>query len=319
LQINKTDNFTKSEIEQLSKKVTAVKTTTVKPSVSISDPRSVLSLINSLKLPPDKLSAVIISFARFFSLPLKAENLAAIRRQAFTPAEPKQTTAKNPAVSLTLEKNRTALSLSAAAAESKGVELQPKALVSFTEAVDPEWQRRQDGQKREQRNKNQEQKDESSLSKTGAVSSSNLEKLALESAEKNPLLYLLNRMPGKNGQRWIVLPFDFSQDGKDFRVSMRILLETKQTNRAVLMALDIAETTDADNRWLFALESANNQPARLSVFTKPDLPSKVHSSIKNELSLLLGIPAQSVSVKERLDDFPCESADELLRSVDEAV
>jgi hypothetical protein len=326
LQINKTENFTsgKNAAEPISKKETTAKTTSIKPFVSISTSRSVMSLINNLKLPSDKLSASIISFTRFFSLPLKAEQLAEIRRQAFTPArtsetDVKQAIAKNSAAELAADKNRAALSLSAAAAESKGVELQPKALVSFAEAVDPEWQRRQDGQKREQRDKNREQKDESSLSKTGVVSSSNLEKLALESAEKNPLLYLLNRMPGKNGQRWIVLPFDFSQDGKDFRVSMRILLETKQANRAVLMALDIAETTNADNRWLFALESANNQPARLSVFISPDLPRKVHSSIKSELSLLLGIPAQSVSVKERLDDFPCESADELLRSVDEAV
>jgi hypothetical protein len=246
-----------------------------------------------------------------------------IRRQAFTETpqtDAKQAAIKNPAASLTLEKNRAAFSLAAAAAESKGVELQPKALVSFAEAVDPELQKRQDGQKRDQRNKNQEQKDENA--KTGAVNSSSLEKLALESAEKNPLLYLLNRMPGKNGQRWIVLPFDFSQDGKDFRVSMRILLETKQvSDRAVLMALDVAETTDADNRWLFALEAANNQIARLSVFINPNLSPKVHSSIKRELSLLLEIPAQRVSVKTRLDDFPCESnfADDFLRSIDEAV
>jgi hypothetical protein len=324
LQINKTENFTSGKTEPLSKKTTAEKISTEKTSLPISAPRSVTSLINSLGLPSDKLSASIISFARFFSLPLKAEQLAAIRRQAFTQAETpqidvKQTTAKNSSASLLADKNRITLSLAAAAAESKGVELQPKALVSFAEAVDPELQRRHDGQKREQRSKNQEQKEKSSLSKTGVVNSSSLEKIALEEAEKNPLLYLLNRLPGKNGQRWIVLPFDFSQDEKDFRVSMRILLETKQVpDHAVLMALDIAETTD-ENQWLFIFEATNNQIVRLSVFINPDLPPKVHSSIKRELSLLLEIPAQRVSVRPRLDDFPCESADDLLRSIDEAV
>ena len=328
MQINKTENITSGKSETHTKKITAEKTATVKTSVSISASRSVTSLISSLGLPSDKLSASIVSFARFFSLPLKTEQLMSIRRQAFTPAaentqtDVKQPAVKNPAASLTPEKNRAAFSLAAAAAESKGVELQPKTLVSFAEAVDPELQKRRDGQKRDQRDKNREQKDENTLSKTGAVSSSGLEKLALESAEKNPLLYLLNRMPGKNGQRWIVLPFDFSQDGKDFRVSMRILLETKQaSDRAILMALDIAETTDDDNRWLFALEAANNQIVKLSVFVKPDLSPKIHSSIKRELSSLLEIPAQRVSVKTRLDDFPCESnfADDLLRSIDEAV
>jgi hypothetical protein len=325
LQINKTENFNSGKAEPPAKKTTAAKMATAKTSVTISAPRSVSSLINSLGLPSDKLSASIVSFARFFSLPLKAEKLASIRRQAFTETpqtDVKQTTVKNSAASLTLDKNRAAFSLAAAAAESKGVELQPKALVSFAEAVDPELQKRHDEQKRDQRNKNQEQKDDGTLSKTSAVNSSGLEKLALESAEKNPLLYLLNRMPGKNGQRWIVLPFDFSRDGKDFRVSMRILLETRQaSDSAVLMALDIAETTDVNNRWMFAIEAANNRIAGLSVFVKPDLSPKIHSSIKRELSLLLGIPAQRVSVKARLDDFPCESnfADDLLRSIDEAV
>ena len=112
MQINKTENFTKGkrEIEPLSKKVTTAKATTVKPHLSISAPRSVLSLINSLKLPPDKLSASIVSFARFFSLPLKTEQLAEIRRQAFTSAPQTDTqTAKNPASVKTLEKTRTAL------------------------------------------------------------------------------------------------------------------------------------------------------------------------------------------------------------------
>ncbi len=48
------------------------------------EPRSALMrALNTSGLPADKISSSIISFARFFSLPLKPELMAAIRRQVF--------------------------------------------------------------------------------------------------------------------------------------------------------------------------------------------------------------------------------------------
>jgi hypothetical protein len=302
-----------------------------KPSV-VTAARSVSSLIAASGLPQDKLSSSIVSFARFFSLPLKPEQLAAIRRQAFAPlpAPPsaetpqsdtvKQTTAENAAAA----KNREALSLAAAAAESKGVELQPKGLESFAEAVDPDWQRRQDsgGQNRRQRNKNQnEQKDENGLLKAGSVNASGLKKMALEAAEKDPLLYIMNRLSGKDGRRWIVLPFDFRENGRDFRVSMRILLENEYaSNHAVCMALDIAERGDTGRRWLFMLESAKDKAMRLTVCFQPELPSGAQSRLKRELSELLEIPIERVVVKKTAESFPFEKErGDRLPSIDEAV
>ena len=70
-----------SSVRQTSVQSTAVKTTVVKQTAA--------SLASASGLPADKLSASIISFARFFSLPLKPNILAAIRRQAFLPESPK--------------------------------------------------------------------------------------------------------------------------------------------------------------------------------------------------------------------------------------
>jgi len=307
-------------------------------------PRSASALITAAGLPMDKLSASIVSFARFFSLPLKPELMAAIRRQTLAPLckaqEAQANTVKHAAAEPgpdtgTVAKNREALSLAAAAAESKGVELHPKALEGFAEAVDPDWQKRQDSgghnQRGRQDKRHGEREGESAPSKTGPITAAGLRELALESMRINPLLAALNELPGKNGQRWIVLPFDFREDGREYKVSMRILLETNNqaSNHAVRMALDITETKSPETgpRWLFALESAGRRSVsrlpvnRLTVYLQPELPPKAHSSFIRELSDLLEIPIGRISIKNRTEAFPCESGcgDDLLYPVNEAV
>jgi len=261
--------------------------------------------------------------------------LAAIRRQAFTQLVsemPQNDSTKQAAADKTSDtavlKNRTVFSLAAAAAESKGAELQPKGLELFAEAVDPDWHERQDsgGQNNKQRNsRNQnEKKDENVLTKTVPINASSLKEMALESAEKNPSLYILNRLPDKDGRRWIVIPFSFSEENREFRVSMRILLEPERVlNHASYMALDISES---GQRRLFILESAGGKPIRLSVYFQGELPPKAQSSIKRELSGLFGIPLERISVKGQyfsdMDDlFPLEAGfgEDQFSSIDEAV
>jgi hypothetical protein len=279
-------------------------------SSAVNTPRSAASLSAALGLPQDKLSASIISFARFFSLPLKPQLLADIRRQAFTPpaqagnqsaagktALAETTAAKDMAAktaeastaktifantaedtSASLAAAKTRQAFAAAAAESKGVELQQKGLESYAEAVDPD-SRRQHGERR--RNREQHKQTEKISSKNGSVKKSqlgeisspqffttdNLKKMSFENSEQNPLLDILNRLPCKNGQRWIVYPFDFVEGGKGYFVSMRILLDDERSlNRAVCMALDIVESdyieSTAENNIIEpAVESSNIEPA----------------------------------------------------------
>jgi len=324
----------------------------IKAHVSTSVPRSASALIAAARLPSDKLSASIISFARFFSLPLKPELMATIRRQAM--AQPPSTTSSTDlAKSATAEnapdlksapgtsatdtaaaKNREALSLAAAAAESKGVELHPKGLEAFAEAVDPDWQKRQNsgGHERERRNKNQQQEEENAPNKTSPVTAAGLKEIALNAAEQKPLLAILNRMPDKNGRRWVALPFSFSEGSRDFKVSLRILLEADTTASymaatnvaATLVAVDIVEMseTNTERRWLFALEAANGLSAnRLTVYLQPELSPKAHAPLARELGALLKIPIERIFIKNRIESFPCElgGADELSRSINEAV
>ena len=301
---------------------------TVKTSAPVSAARSASSLAAAAGLPQDKLSASIVTFARFFSLPLKPEMLSAIRRQAFSPqnaASPasQQISASSPEAKDTsgsmAAKTREALSLSAAAAESKGVELAPKALEAYAEAVDPELQKRQNSgeQKKKRRDKDQNEKERT---KTSPITASALERTLLQSVQNDPLLSILNKLPGKNGQRWIVLPFDFPQDDPEYRVSMRILLDEQTSSRAACMALAIAENADTGRRWSFMLESANEKPVRLTCYLRPELPPSAQSRLKRELSSLLEIPSERVFIKNAESSFPCESErGEQLPSIDEAV
>jgi hypothetical protein len=369
-------NSQKNVSESSAGNTTAVKTERAanvsKPPVSstVNTPRSSASLSAVLGLPQDKLSASIISFARFFSLPLKPQLLADIRRQAFTPpaqaghqasaakAVSANTNTAEESAALTAAKTRQAFA--AAAAESKGVELQQKGLESYAEAVDPD-SRRQDGGRR-RRNREQNEQTEKVSSKNGSVKKSqfgeisspqfltadNLKKMSFENSEQNPLLDILNKLPCKNGQRWVVYPFDFVEGGKEYLVSMRILLDDERSlNRAVCMALDIVESNvepAAENsniesnaegnrkqnfssgssnplrRWLFVTESVNEKPMRLFMYLKPELPLKNHSMFKRELSKFLNIPFERIFIKNSEDHFPYEASfAENFPLVDEAV
>jgi len=287
--------------------------------------------MRSVGLPADKLSASIVSFARFFSLPLKPEVLKHIRQQAFTmtPNAQSSDTARgdSPPEARTILKSREALSLAASAAEGKGVELQPKGLEAYAKALDPES--RHDGEqggRRGRRNKNDDDNgndSEVSSQKTAAISAGSLEKTALEAAEKDPLLAILNRLPGKDGKRWIVLPFDFCDSGREFKVTLRILLETGKTgNRAGCMALDIAirdivANGGIEKRRLFVLEPAN----RLSVYMQPEITQEKQSALVRELSALLEIAPNRIFIKAKTEAFPFEAdcGDDLLGTIDEAV
>jgi len=307
-----------------------------KPTVA---PRSVSSVISAAGLPADKLSASIISFARFFSLPLKPELLKNIRQQAFGSApnasqntaqsamSPEQTSAAEDSVpkSGIVFKNREALSLAAAAAEGKGTELQPKALGEYAQAVDPEWRQRQDGGQGDQRGRRKREDNENEkepLQKTAALSAADLKNMALDETEKNPLLAILNRLSDKDGKRWVVFPFDFSDSGREIKVSLRILLETGKTaNRADCMALDIAMRKTSGNgetakRRLFILEPAN----RLSVYLQPEVSAKEQDALVRKLSALLEIAPERIFIKTQTEAFPFEAdSGNGLRSIDEAV
>jgi len=323
-----------------------------KSSVAPNVPRSASQLASAAGLPSNKLSASIISFARFFSLPLKPQVLADIRRQVIMQtASPAQSTAQtasqiasqtapqtapqsaylsgaasSPAnQSAAGLKNCEAISLCAAAAESKGTELNAKGLESYAEAVDPDSRRQDGGRQRRESNKNEQ--DEKACLKSGEITAQGVKEKAFEYLQENPLLEILNRLPGKNGQRWIVLPFDFTEGDKLIKVSMRILInDVKISNSAAFMVLDILTMNSEqdkgvnNSRQVFIIESVNDKPVKITAYHQPELPQKAHRQLIKDLSALLEIPDERVFIKKSEESFPFESGHgEELISIDEAV
>ena len=310
--------------------------------------RSAASLAANAGLPADKLSASIVSFARFFSLSLKPAMLAAIRQQAFSQALPqsaannasagevsnaRQTTATDLKNAAEILKTRETLSLAAAAAESKGVELNPKGLEAYSEAIDPERLKWQGGDRqRDRRKRNQNEQAEKDSIKTESITADKLKKMSLDYMEENPLLEILNKLPGKNGQRWIVLPFDFYDNEKHFKITIRILLDEKNIS-GVKMAIQVAINSEQGNdngmfekRRLFVLDSADNKIVRVIVYLQNEMTEKERIRLKKELADTLGIPVKSISVKYSGipagcgDFFPCEAGcDEQIPVIDKAV
>jgi hypothetical protein len=123
-----------------------------------------------------------------------------------------------------------------------------------------------------------------------------------------PLLGVLNRIPGKDGRRWISLPFSFRSEGVDFKVSLRIVLA--DTNgmpwKAERMALEVK--TDR-RRWSFMLENAPEKAGRLcagAVFgAQPPLKPEAERGLRK----LLGSIAGKVVIRDSSDGpFPEEEA-----------
>jgi hypothetical protein len=280
---------------------------TVKPAASLHPAAAVAGNVSHIT-KADKFSASIISFFRFFSLPLKPELITSIRRQAFTqlPIVPQANTATARDITPALFQS---LSLASAAAESKGVELVPKGLELFAEFIDPalkdeDSQQRHDSQGQQRRQQNNG-KDETEPQKAADITAAGLKKMAIENAEKDPLLAILNRLPGKDRKRWMVFPFSFRKDGSDFNVSMRILLEPELlTNRSILMALDVQSK---EQKQLFVMEAAGGKLNRLTAYTQDELSCGEQDLLARELSGILGILPEHIFIKTRTDIFPCES------------
>ena len=314
---------------------------------------TVNGLITAAGLPADRLSASIVLFARFFSLPIKPETMAATRRQAVAilanagPANANQAnggqsaqgqhSASGAKTAAETGLVKEAFALAAVAAESKGLAFSANGLEAYAGAIAPVLRKNRDsgergqhgdGEKREAAMETQGE----ARQKTGSADSGNvlsaasLKEMALGAAGKEPLVSLLNRLPGRDGKRWIVLPFDFESAGRDFRLSLRVLLD--QDGGAGQMALDIAESP-GNRLWFFSLENAGagantvSQASRLSVCLYPELSQPASGEFINGLSAATGIPAERISVKSIAESSPLQLSvfpeNPLLNSVDKAI
>jgi hypothetical protein len=313
------------------------------------------SFIKALKLPPGPWSASILSFAKFFSLPLEGNFFNLIRQKVLAaenlsgPASGKG--AEGAAGTEEGAEFREALSLAALAARAKGVELSPEALTEYARALlrgrradrpaegeaapedrNPD-QKPGTGLPRGAEAKDRENRREADTKGRGAGDrGGGGQEAGKESAGSIPALRerilgtraipgLLNRLPEQGGKRWIVLPF--SMDGL-FECCLRILLVPQAGSaayRAERLGLDIRRREEPGPAWTFifrtdTLESAGNPS--LEVFCRP-APGRAEA-LEQELAALLDLPPGSVRVRnEQRPLFAEDSRDWILPSINKEV
>jgi hypothetical protein len=251
----------------------------------------------SLALPQDKLSSALLPLIKFFSLPLDTKLIHRLRQETLSLKPGSEEALRSGA-------------FAAVAAAGKGLILSTEALAKYAAAIagdegnsgDPggTW----------------DATDQESGAETGANGNpqggaredrgdnndAGLGRRLVEGIEgRNPLLGILNKLPGKDGRRWIVLPFAFNSGGVDFKVSLRILLADTNTIpwKTECLALDI---TTAYHRWSFTLEDAQEASpgvfgrALVGVYPSPERPSVLEGLLQE----LLGTMAKEITLVEEV-------------------
>jgi hypothetical protein len=261
----------------------------------------------SLGLPQDKLSFSLLSFIRFFSLPLDPKLIRHLRQEVLSlkipPKDPKAgpEKAKLPFMdSMSGDRIRPAV-LAAAAAAGKGLTLSTGALEKYAAAIAGEEGNDDDagggGDGGGAGRHGAEYAGEKGHSEDGP-DPERLRDMVEKIEGQSPLLGILNKIPGKDGRRWINLPFSFSSGGVDYSVSLRLLLA--DTNaipwKAECLALDIAQGGREYRRWSFTLENAGKGGGTLIVRIYP--PPAKPAVLEGALRGLLGTVAEEVILKD---------------------
>jgi hypothetical protein len=272
-------------------------------------------LVRSLNLPPDSLSTAIVSFARYFSLPMDPILLTRLRREV-----------------LSLNIPRESAALSATAAVDKGVKLTPEALEKYTAAIDPDARRDQkggqeksgrDGLPPESSGEDGKGDKPSQVSLSGIPDADELKKIRDDIDGNEPLLSILNSIPGKDGDRWMVYPFQVSAGGKRFLVSIRVTARNGKEDAR--LAVDIA---GEDRRWLFVVNRPACPQRRQGVETAPFIDAWVslwpppgqreRETFEREIREALGPAIGRVILRDN-ESLLAECRNEALFSVNEEV
>jgi hypothetical protein len=281
-----------------------------------------LELARTLSLPPDSLSAALLSFCRFFSLPLEKNLLLRFHRESLGSGGGKEP-----------GRLREARALGAAAAADKGVSLDPGALEEYARAItgdagldagggfgtgtgDPEEETEHSGETPGNETDGNGTIPAEETQDHDKKAGERLYRKIRGIEAKKPLLRLLNSIPGKNGRRWVVFPFHFASGGVEIEVSVRILLYNQEPETVVdRLALDLAA---GDRHWLFVLDKPGGAGSRADIYLQPPPGGFRRAGLEAELRELLGKWTERLTLHP--GEFPlADGRNGVLPSVNEEV
>jgi hypothetical protein len=278
-------------------------------------------LVHSLRLPRDGLSAALIGFARGFSLPLEPALLARLRKEALTLKARHGGSVESAA-------------LAAAAAAGKGVRLSGEALEQYVRAIDPEYAAdEQDGEGQSTGGEGspsgeqggdtrEERRDRPRGEDSVRVIREILEK-ALKQVRENSQpgpsppeaespAGFLNRLPGRDGNFWMVFPFKFNSKKLAIRLSVWILLLSEvyskrgyagQTAGNSVGGITI-NAVGGERRWVFSIKNPGGPDARTRVLASPPYGEAVRRRTEEEIREVLGDFGGAVTLEGEMPAIP---------------
>ena len=206
-----------------SKTIPAAKSAPVPGRQTVSAIALFLETAAALGFPKDSLSAALLTFARFFSL--SPALLGSLRREFLNANKnaPSLLNQGNEASNGKQKMTFEAGAFATAAALDKGVALSPEAHAHYTRyLVPPEpLVGQKTGNDASPGSGGGKNKDDDKDNEAPAPEK--IKAIAEEESGKDDLLDFLNSLPGKNGQHWVVFPFNIQVRGIELTVFVRIL------------------------------------------------------------------------------------------------
>ena len=256
-----------------------------------------------LGFPKDALSAALLVFTRFFSLSADKALIGSLRREILGLIKTSSPGSAEEKAALE------ARAMAAVIATDKGVFLTPGALeryarfltqTSFITGLMP----RTSGDKESPSSKTAaapQDSREKSLGKSSGKSRGESEEeipepdelkaIAETQMREDGFLDLLNYLPGKNGQYWLVFPFDVNVRGIELKVLLRVLTNEGGSIPGTLSSAEdgqlIADISGPKRQWrCFLRKTAGKLRADIRVY--PEYPERALDNLRKQVERFLG-------------------------------
>ena len=233
---------------------------------------SLVKAAAALGLPQDALSSALLAFARFFAITPRQELLANLRREVL--------------VLLSAKKAGDKTGLKAKYIEAKGLEAKALAvLAAFDKGVRLESDFLEEQPPRE--------------FNSNLPDAEDLRQSFDEDNEKEDVLGFLNRIPGKNNQRWMVWPFNYNDGDIELKVLIQVLLKEPMVSFIKSEKAGESPSPVSGAAWLIVDISGPKRNWRF-------LLNKKEGKIENEnLSIDIGIKPglSAMDIKKLKKDF----------------
>jgi len=249
----------------------------------------------SLGLPKDALSVALLVFTRFFSLSADKAFVGSLRREILD-----QLKTSSPGTA----EEKAALEakvMAAVIAADKGVFLTPSALERYARFLIPAAFNPKSSEEKETPSPKTAAADQDSHEKSPGKTrgetreeipeADELKAIAETQTREDGLLDFFNRLPGKNGQNWLVLPFEINVKGIELKVLLRVLKSRRASVPGALSAPEdgqlIADIAGPKRQWrCFVKQAAGKLRADIRVY--PEQSQKALDHLRKQAERFLG-------------------------------